>query len=488
MTPKIAIAATYSNSNGTNSSTCASDHFEDLQDKLCKPLTHPEYGFNTSKFNAEAGNTIYNLQNCTESGLRSLLASIGPLGGTVNIPSCTILLNGPLELPSNILFQGAGKANTILRADINSADQLIKLKDKKNIIIRDLSLDADNKYLQTLLIWYADNILLERINVYNSARTAVELRYINKITVRDISANNSGTYHGIVIKDCMNESPIPNLARCESQYASSTHTYGSLWTTDFLIYSNLVYYNKDHGLDIHGVKGEVAGNVSHFNGYGSKFMDSIDLDIHHNTFDGSTSWGSHINISVDVPNHVPSNVAFYNNRFIGSQSDFPIRIADPATNIRLAYNTYSGNVNNKLRITAASANVFVCADGDDAQMPVDGNSPTVLSPSECLKYQSVISPTPTISTPSPSIPPCMLKKNGDANCNNSVDIIDFQIWREEYFSGCGEAYIANCGANDDGIGSLMDANFNGSTNTSSSPDTIVNLVDFEIWRKYYTLP
>ncbi len=489
-----ALAINYSETNGVNTNPCAAGQFTDLRDSTCKPLVHTEYGFNTTQFNTEVGTAIYTLQTCTETAFKSLLTSIGTAGGTVNLPACTLPINGPLELPSNILLQGAGKDKTIIKADTNSVDQLIKLKDKRNIVIRDLSIDANAKNLQTLLIWYANNILLERINVYNSARTAVELRYINRITVRNISAHDSGTYHGIVIKDCLNETPIPTLARCEAQYASSSHTYGTLWTTSFLIYSNLVYYNKDHGMDIHGVDGEVAGNISHMNMYGSKFFDSIGLDVHHNSFDGNSSWGTHINTSVDVPAHIPNNIAFYQNSFTGSQSDYPVRIADPATNIILAYNTYSGNVNNKLRITAASSHVLVCADGQDAQMAVDGNPPTTLSSAECLKYKTTNPTTPTI-TPSPALSPtasptpvysaCNLKASGDADCNGAVDLADFQIWRDEYFANCTSAIPSACGADADNNGATIDANYNGPEVTSTNSDSLVNLVDFEIWRKYY---
>lgn len=459
-------AAIYQETNQVNTNPCPAGQFSDLKDTTCKTLVHPEYGFDIPAFNASVGTGTFTLLSCTEEALRSLLSTVPSTGGTVQLPACTLIINNVLELPNNIILQGMGTSKTIITAGPNSIDQLIKLKDRHNIVVRDLTLDASGRYLQTLLIWYADNILLERLRVFHSSRTAIEVRYINKLTVRYTQASDSGTYHGIVIKDCMNETPIPTLARCEAQYNSASHQYGPLWSTDFLIYSNTVHNNVDHGLDIHGISGEVAGNYSHNNMYGSKFMDSQDVHIHHNRFENNTSWGSHINISVNIPNHIPTSVFFYQNTFSGSSSDYPIRIADPASNIRLAYNTYSTNATNKLRITAASANVFICPDGQEATMPVDGNQPYTLSSAECETYKKTLIPSPNLSptsTTSPTQPVCSLKSVGDANCDNLVNLVDFEIWRKEYQQ----------------ITQTHDADYN----TSGTSD----LVDFEIWRKRYNV-
>lgn len=72
-------------------------------------------------------------------------------------------------------------------------------------------------------------------------------------------------------------------------------------------------------------------------------------------------------------------------------------------------------------------------------------------------------PTPTIiATPTATpTPVCPQKAIGDADCNNTVDIVDFEIWRREYSS------LRYTGFAD------FDTNGN------------VTAVDFEIWRKTF---
>lgn len=70
-------------------------------------------------------------------------------------------------------------------------------------------------------------------------------------------------------------------------------------------------------------------------------------------------------------------------------------------------------------------------------------------------------PSPTRS-PTPSVPAgCSMKAKGDADCNNRIDLIDFEIWRKEFMR----------------------------TLTTKTADFIasgiVDLVDFEAWRKGY---
>lgn len=101
-------------------------------------------------------------------------------------------------------------------------------------------------------------------------------------------------------------------------------------------------------------------------------------------------------------------------------------------------------------------------------------------------YTSFPSSLPPI-TPLPSPPICSTKYQGDADCNNSNNLVDFEIWRKEYFSGCSQSMLASCHTDDDADGNPMDANFNGPGSLHPVKDTVVNLLDFEIWRKGFFL-
>ncbi len=82
---------------------------------------------------------------------------------------------------------------------------------------------------------------------------------------------------------------------------------------------------------------------------------------------------------------------------------------------------------------------------------------------------------PTAS-PSPTDTACN-KSQGDADCAGGVRLADFNIWLSEYQAGCTLSEVANCGADEDGDESAMDADFN--------DDDIVSLVDFGTWKTTY---
>ena len=94
------------------------------------------------------------------------------------------------------------------------------------------------------------------------------------------------------------------------------------------------------------------------------------------------------------------------------------------------------------------------------------------------------SPTTNIISPTPSNPPvCQSKSQGDSNCNGIIDMVDFEIFRSEYFAGCSIENISTCDPDEDNDSSLMDSNFNHPGSTYPYNDQIVDLTDFEIWRK-----
>lgn len=94
------------------------------------------------------------------------------------------------------------------------------------------------------------------------------------------------------------------------------------------------------------------------------------------------------------------------------------------------------------------------------------NSPTPTStpaaPTATPSATVTAFPSPT-TTVSPTVQPCPNKSIGDANCDGSVSLVDFEIWRKEY------------------LGTLI------SVNADFDTSGVVNLADFQIWRNGYFL-
>lgn len=84
-----------------------------------------------------------------------------------------------------------------------------------------------------------------------------------------------------------------------------------------------------------------------------------------------------------------------------------------------------------------------------------GNTPTL---SAGQRY-CVPPPSPPVPTNTPTSSACPLKSSGDGNCDNKVDMIDFEIWRQEFI----------------GQVTTRDADFNSSSQT--------DLIDYETWRQ-----
>ena len=85
---------------------------------------------------------------------------------------------------------------------------------------------------------------------------------------------------------------------------------------------------------------------------------------------------------------------------------------------------------------------------------------------------------------------CLNKKIGDADCivdgtGRPITLVDFQIWRNEFFNNCSSIDLTKCGADEDHDGIAMDANFDYPGSSLSFTDTTVTIADFEIWRKGY---
>lgn len=84
-------------------------------------------------------------------------------------------------------------------------------------------------------------------------------------------------------------------------------------------------------------------------------------------------------------------------------------------------------------------------------------TPEISIPTPTISY---LTPQ-TISSPTPVISSCHLKNKGDANCDNFINIVDFQIWKTDFVNAL-KGIINN----------QSDFNNNG----------LINIVDFNIWK------
>lgn len=114
-------------------------------------------------------------------------------------------------------------------------------------------------------------------------------------------------------------------------------------------------------------------------------------------------------------------------------------------------------------------------------------------PIQTTYLTSTTSPTPSPSLSVTQFPQCPAKIRGDADCKKDpltqkdITIIDFEIWRKEFFTQCSKSNLSGCGTDDDLDGSLMDSDFNytGSGNLPVQTDPVVDLIDYNIWRRGY---
>ena len=99
----------------------------------------------------------------------------------------------------------------------------------------------------------------------------------------------------------------------------------------------------------------------------------------------------------------------------------------------------------------------------------------IVSPTVTPSPTGSISPTPILTlTPAPSVSPsttpppevCPLKSQGDANCDNKVDLPDFFIWRSEFLKY-----------------SVSIVPPTGGWKSDFNNDSKVDLKDFFVWRK-----
>ncbi len=383
--------------NGSITNPCSEGEFYDLSASTCRPLCKPDLGFDINRFNQASSSTVYTLNQCTYTDLNNLLNSIGSQGGIVQLPACTITISGKIWLNENTILQGAGIGNTVIQAAPGYSGHMFEMRKIKNSVLRDLTIDGNGQHVLCAITWYCDNVLIERVEAKNSARTGIDFRYSKNVTIRYCSAHGAGAYHGIASKDCSNANPKPDHDDCSNEAGNTSP--GVLWTTSYALYSNDTYNNGDHGFLSHALNGEIAGNRAANNGYGAKFFDGENVLIHHNKFEGNADYGTSINFSIDIPERLPRNLVFFENEYLNNGSQ-PFKISgwstatngylDGITGIYLLNNYFAGNTPNEIRNVTKPGVLKICMGSQEDQLPYYGTSAVgYVTPGQCLDPCSV---------------------------------------------------------------------------------------------------
>ena len=325
---------------------CPENQFRDLSTNACHPLDRTDYGFSVSAFLLATNTENVVQSSCTESSLQEALKQVSA-GGIVQLPACTFSI-GRVDVPSNVIIQGQGTGQTTINgigcSETDSAKTIFNVSGRSNLIFRDMTLDAAGQNCVMLSVENSDNVLVERIKLQNSERTGMKFRRgVNNITIRYSDILENGEFHGIDSKDCQTGA---NLSKCPRD----------LWSTKYAVYSNVLRGHSTHGLNIHAIQGEIAGNLSYSNGYGGKLYDGQCLWVHHNLISNNANWGLFIAPTLDIDERITRDLYFYKNTFSGFQDSDSfawgitaeggdvVHPASQITNIYLMDNTYDGRI------------------------------------------------------------------------------------------------------------------------------------------------
>jgi hypothetical protein len=257
--------------NGAITNPAPEGYYVDYSDAdQIKPLQIPDWGFDDDAFTH--GNTVYDVSSAGE--FYTALSAASSSGGIIQIAAGSYTLDSKAVIPSNIIIQGAGVDQTTLvfGSGISADTSGLEAKYQTNIVLRDLTVDANDTSFIAISIRMCNNVLIERLVCRDGGRLGIRLPSTTKWTVRYVETYNHAQLHGLA-------------ASVETADADP----GTEWPSYFSVYSSKMYNCGDHGLDLHAEYGEVAGCHIYGNVYGqSKQPDSVEVYLHNILYgDGS---------------------------------------------------------------------------------------------------------------------------------------------------------------------------------------------------------
>lgn len=372
------------------SNPCEDGFYYDLSSNspfnLCKPLERP-VGFARLEAEAALPSSVLALATCSASSLTGLVATLAQTGGgTIRLPECTLILDRSILLPSNTVLQGAGENRTVLVAAPGFDQEMIRVAQARNVVVRDLTLDGRSSAAFGLRIEYSDNVLAERLEARSVVRNGLHFSNSTRVTLRYNRSHGQALYSGLSSKDCYAESIrdlagdpalVVTQALCEDHILDLARRHGglgpgALWTSDYSVYSNFLHDNADYGLVLHGGRGEVAGNLVSGNRECMKFPDASDVWVHHNACIENHLFGAHV--YAVIVDRFPSNILFYEN-VLTRNGEYALRL-EGARNIYLVNNHYEDN-----GLCAAPCESQSAPGGDALLVAAKDFGPTLLTPS-----------------------------------------------------------------------------------------------------------
>lgn len=354
-------------------------YYVDAYDDTVLPL-QTGYGFDKDTFDAAVPTTVYTASALTSTAIQSAInsASAGG-GGIVRLPAGAGSISTKLTLASNILLEGAGLGSTVLTWTGTSGSPIFA-QDKRNVVVRDLSLNANNQPVYGIDFVACDNVMVERTDVYRTKNGGLHCRFVDGVTFRYNIVRNASKFHGIAIKDIFENGDLVDEAYCNAQFNALNSTHGTVFTQNIALYSNVCSNNPGRGINCHGINGEIAGNYSWTNGQGNKSFDGLNMYIHHNTLEDSGIQGWAVSATISYTGRTVGNLTLCSNRFIDNPVDIAFYDRNAAIGGSWTYtgicvlknNTFSPG-NGTITTQPGSSTIKVCAGSDDASATWSGS-------------------------------------------------------------------------------------------------------------------
>ena len=260
---------------------CKDEEYLRLKTNECLPLKNPSWGFIGFKVPDE---NVYNLTECTQEALVALIDALPIEGGKIVMPKCKIEIKNGIDLPSNIILEGAGIGKTIISNTLLDVNQSSAIRiNERNVILRNFTIDGNGVSLNGVDAYSMPNMgnvlveFIEAKNFKSDQGSGISFltryaRYASRVTIRYCVTHNS--LHGINVE---------------------VYTDANM-----LIYSNQSYNNRNYGLDISTTyRVEVAGNYIHNNDVtGAKSPRGNLITYHHNDINFNKTGGiSYMNMN-----------------------------------------------------------------------------------------------------------------------------------------------------------------------------------------------